>query len=99
MTQLKKNTSLPKIPGQLHPVFKQAPGTAGPTSGRLGSSTANTYEYASNMGGYPVDSQLQYGVMSQQTRAAEEMSNHPNESIIGNKIQSQLSQNEPPTLG
>ena len=30
------------------------PGTAG-TSGRLGSSTANTYEYASNMGGYPVD--------------------------------------------
>ena len=31
----------------------QQPGTAG-TSGRIGggSSTANTYEYASNMGGY-----------------------------------------------
>lgn len=42
-----------------------APGTAGPTSGRLGSSTANTYEYSSNMGGYPIDSsRLQNGVVS-----------------------------------
>ena len=33
---------------------KVTPGTAGITSGRQGTSTANTYEYASNMGGYPV---------------------------------------------
>lgn len=35
--------------------FGHPPPTAGVTSGRFGSSTANTYEITSNMGGFPVD--------------------------------------------
>lgn len=51
------------------------------------------------MGGYPVgDSQMQYGIMSAQTRAVEDLSN-PNDSTIGNKLQSQYSQNEAPNMG
>jgi len=39
-------------------IGKPIPATAGITSGRMGSSTANTYEYVSNMGGYPIESRL-----------------------------------------
>jgi len=39
------------------------------------------------MGGYPVgDSQMQYGIMSAQTRAVEDQLSNPNDSTIGNKL-------------
>ena len=56
-----------------------APGTAGQTSGRIGSSTANTYEYASNMGGYPIDERMMNGAQSALGRPIEELTN-PNDS-------------------
>lgn len=77
MPRLRSNTSAQRIHQQaIYNSYSKVPGTAGVTSGRVGSSTANTYEYASNMGGYPVEdprAKLGGGAQSALGRPIEEL--------------------------